>query len=149
MCNFYNGCSFIVRSGSLQIQVVLVGGCCIYYPTALVRQKGMLELIHKLWAGQISRQIFQSWVWFFSLLMLTYRKRSKNDSTKKKTKDSDNIQSYYSLENKETIITVCCYVCYVSYFCCGHRFQSSHEKLDASNSILYLCFSKVSPDTGW
>lgn len=50
---------FIVRGGSLQNQIVLVGRCCIYYPDALVSQKGMFDLIQIESAGQMSPPNFR------------------------------------------------------------------------------------------
>lgn len=84
MWDFCTGYIVIVGGGSLQIQIVLVGGCCLYFSTLLlfVEASGVLDFIYIISESTVCTDLSNSSM-ILVLLTLTYRKRPKNDSTKK------------------------------------------------------------------
>lgn len=85
MWDFCIGYTFIVGGGSLQIQIVLVSGGCLFYCTLLLFRETKRDAWFNPYIVRGSNVCTNrsNLSMILVLLTLTYRKRPKNDSTKK------------------------------------------------------------------
>lgn len=150
MWDFCISYTFTVTGGSLQIQIVLVGGCCICYCTLLLFRDKRRCWIWSVYSQQVKclHRSFQTWVWFWSF-SLSHIENDLKMILQKRFRQHTKLLFFRKQRNNYNSLLLCI-LCKLFLLLSQVSIEPKlKNKLDASKFHTVLVLFKGSPRHGW